>query len=75
MTNSNPLLPQIFKILAKQGWVAVSEEKPNLLRKRNGNFSDGFRVVTDKAVETLGVIPMAKTPHIQFITQNARHLF
>jgi hypothetical protein len=75
MVHNNPLLPQVFKILASQGWVPVSEETPNLLRKPKGKLSDGFRFVTEKAVETFGVLPIKRTPHIQFVTENARHLF
>ena len=76
MTQDNPLLTHVFQILASQGWVPVSEETPNLLRKPGGKISDGFRHVTDKAVETFGVFPIIKTPHVQFITDNnTSHLF
>ncbi len=75
MSSGNPLLSQVFKILTKQGWVPVSEANPNMLMKPNGKLSDGFLLVREDAVETLGVIPAIKTPHLKFIADNARHLF
>lgn len=75
MAHSNPLLSQVFKILANQRWVPVSKETPNYFRKPQGKLSDGFRFVTDKAVETFGVFPIKKTPHMEFVTENTRHLF
>lgn len=74
MTHAVPLQDQVIRVLARQGWVPVSEETPHLLR-RGTSLSEGFRFVGRKHVEAFGVFPVQKTKHADFIMQNPMPIF